>query len=518
MHSDNAEKNASTTRFFKKRRLLTSATIAGLMTLAGCDAPTSTTESTTALPKATTQVEKPLNVLMIAVDDLNNWVGPLRGEANTPNLDRLASQGVHFSNAHAVVPACNPSRVAIFSGRRPESTGQYRNPGDFRDLEGNDKLVTMPQLFSQNGYESVAAGKLFHKQRGKDETPMEGSDDISWDYQAKVDIGTGGESEYRDENGNAKWMNGDLHYDDQSVNSYLAKFGIWGPTDIKTEETGDYDVATFCSDYMQKDHDKPFFLACGLFRPHSAQIAPRQYFDMYPLEEMKTPPHPEEDIQDLPDIAKYNFASTFAKKVINTDDQWLRAVQAYKASTTFADDMIGIILDGLEKSPYKDNTIVVLWGDHGWQIGQKYRWEKFSLWSQGTQTPFIIKVPGMPAQVVEKPVTLLDIYPTLVELTKVGNKTVELDGSNLLPLMKDPKTAWDKPAIVTYEPNNHSVHYDHWNFIQYSDGSIELYDGAKDPDEWHNIASDPNNAAIISKLKEFIPKYSRPCVPGQCQS
>lgn len=514
MHFDDVEPHSNQPSLKAKRRLLTSATVAGLLALAGCDSKTEAPEP--AAPAV--EADKPMNVLMIAVDDLNNWVGPLRGEAKTPNLDRLAAEGIHFNNAHATVPACNPSRVAIFTGRRPESTGQYRNPGNFRDMEGNDKLVTMPQLFRQNGYEAVAAGKIFHKQRGTGQEPLVQSDDISWNQQAVVDIGTGGEKEYRDENGNAKWMNGDLTYDDKPVNSYLGRFGIWGPTDIKTEETGDYAVAKFCSDYMQESHDKPFFLACGLFRPHSAQVAPQKYFDMYPLEEMETPPHPEADIQDLPKIAKYNFASTFAKKVINTGDQWRRAVQGYKASTTFADDMIGVILDGLEKSPYKDNTIVVLWGDHGWQIGQKYRWEKFSLWNQGTQTPFIIKVPGMEPQVVTDPVTLVDIYPTLVELTQVKNESVELDGYNLKPLMEDPNTNWEKPAVITYEPNNHSVRYKNWNFIQYSDGSVELYDHNKDPDEWTNLAGDPQYKAIIAKLKEAVPQYSRPCIKGQCES
>ncbi|MCM2678549.1 sulfatase [Echinimonas agarilytica] len=519
MNLNDDTESLSTNERRPKRKRLSSATIAGLLALSGCSQQAEQPAESAATPVSDqTSPAQPYNILMIAVDDLNNWPGAWRGMANTPNIDRLASQGSAFKNAHAVVPACNPSRVALMTGRRPEATGQYRNPGNFRELIGNANLETMPQFFAKQGYETVAAGKIFHKQRGKGKTPLVQSDDASWHRQAVLDIGTGGEKEYRDENGYGKWLEGDYNYDDKPINSYLGRFGIWGPTDIKTEETGDYSVAKYCSDYMQEKHDKPFFLACGLFRPHSAQVAPREYFDMYPLEDIETPPHPEADIQDLPEIAKYNFSSTFAKRVIATDNQWAQAVQGYKASTTFADDMIGVILDGLKGSPYEDNTIVVLWGDHGWQVGQKYRWEKFSLWHQGTNTPMIIKVPGMKAQVIEKPVSLLDIYPTIVKAANLDSVPEYLEGHDLEPLMKDPEASWSNAAVVTYEPNNHSVRREHWNLIQYSDGSIELYDHRNDEDEWHNLASDPQYKGVIDELKQWIPKESKACEEGQCVS
>lgn len=461
--------------------------------------------SAIALALTANAADKPMNVLMIAVDDLNNEVGAWGGKAITPNIDKLAASGIQFQNGHAVVPACNPSRVAAMTGRRPQTTGLYGNPGNFRDLETGKDLITMPQFFKLNGYESVAAGKIFHNPRGKRKDPDVLSDPISWSYQAKVKTGTGGKKLYEDKNGKAKWLKGDYKHEGKPIGGYLSKFAIWGPIDDPKEKTGDFETARFCADYLSEKKAKPFFLACGIFRPHSPQLAPREFFDLYPIDQIELPSNPYEDIKDLPKFSQKNFSTPLAKRVVAQPEQWKKAIQAYLASTSFADAAIGEILKGLEKSPHKDNTIVVLWGDHGWQWAQKFRWEKFSLWHKGTNTPFIIKVPGMKPQVVHDHVSLLDIWPTLMGLMEM--KTSEqLEGHDLTPLMKDPTTQWDKPAVITYDGLNNSVRFKQWNFIQYKTGAIELYDNSVDPLELNNLAKDKKYAEVIKQLEKWIPE------------
>ncbi|MCM2679504.1 sulfatase [Echinimonas agarilytica] len=460
-------------------------------------------------PFSAMSAEKPYNVLMIAVDDLNNEVGAWGGKAITPNIDKLAAQGTQFQNGHAVVPACNPSRVAILTGKRPETTKQYTNAGNFRNIAGNEDMVTLPAYLQQQGYNSIAAGKVFHHPRGKHDEPNKYSDDRSWTHQAKVRTGTSGHGDYKDAKGNAKWLNGETQYNGKEFGRYLNQFAVWGPIDTPKEKTGDFETAQYCANFMNSpaSHEKPFFLSCGIFRPHSPQLAPREFFDLYPIEDIELPLDPHEDIQDLSNYAKRNFSSPMAEKIISQPEEWKRAIQAYLASTSFADAAIGVMLDALEASPHNDNTIVVLWGDHGWQWGQKLRWEKFSLWSKGTNTPFIIKAPGLAPVIVEDHVSLLDVWPTLMELMDLSTSE-KLEGNSLVKLMKNPNAQWEKPAIITYNKGNNSVRYKQWNFIQYKTGGIELYDTSNDPGERTNLATSnaKQHTDIIMKLRAWIPK------------
>ncbi|MCV9389293.1 sulfatase [Reichenbachiella ulvae] len=445
----------------------------------------------------------PYNVLFIAIDDMNNWVGAMEGKAKTPNIDRLAGQGMLFSNAHCVVPACNASRVALMTGQRPETTGQYQNSGNFRNRPGGIDRVTIAQFLSQQGYETAAAGKIFHHPRGSGESADLLSDTASWDYQWVGNIGTEGRDQYLDENGFAKWHDGE-------IDGYLGKFAVWGTTPETKEETGDWKMSQFCAEFLQQKHDKPFFLAGGIFRPHAPLLAPQKYFDMYPLDAIELPEVPEDDMGDIPQIAKENF-STPMVKAMREKGEWKKAVQAYLASMTFADDCVGNILDALDNSPYKDNTIVVLWSDHGWQLGHKWRWEKFSLWNQGTNAPLIIKYPGMenPGKEVKQPVSYLSIYPTLLEILGVEND-LPLEGESLMPLMNQPDMQWEIPAVVTYPKGSIGVKLDQWNYIKYKDGSEELYDHLVDPREYKNLANDEQYASIMAKLSKFIPKGGVP--------
>lgn len=457
-----------------------------------------------------------MNVLMIAVDDLNNYVGAWGGPAITPNIDKLARQGVQFQNAYAAVPACNPSRVAVMTGQRPEITGQYTNNGDFRSRPGGENRITMPQFFRSMGYHAAASGKIFHHPRGTRAEPARLSDAISWNEQSKTQTGTGGDEQYQTEQRWAKWHGGLTEFDGLPIKDYIRRHGIWGPIEQSKEQTGDFQTAQYCADYMAQANDQPFFLACGIFRPHSPQLAPKEFFDLYPIDTIKLPELAEDDMADIPEIAQTNWSSGFARLVKSRPEEWKRAMQGYLASTSFADAAIGRILDALENSPHKDNTIVVLWSDHGFQLGHKDRWEKFTLWRQGAQAPMIIKVPGTTAKVVNAPVSLLDIYPTLTNLLGAGVPRW-LSGNDLTPLLEGDESNWGLPAVITYQQGNHGILYKHWNYITYQDGTEELYDHRTDLKEQNNLIGKPGTQAVVNKLKLWIPEVVTPqdeYIPG----
>ncbi len=447
-----------------------------------------------------------LNIVFIAIDDMNTWVGAMGGAAKTPAIDKLASEGKLFTNAHCVVPACNPSRVAIMTGLRPETTGQYTNPGNFRDKPGNADRITLPKYLQQFGYESIGIGKIFHKEAGKGDEPHPQSDPESWSYQYPNGIGTKGHQLYLDENNQALWLEGAMYEEGMNIKkpNYLSKFGVWGITPEKKEETADWQNATFAAEYMSKKHEKPFFLSVGFMRPHSPQIAPKEFFDMYPLESVKIPELPEDDTDDVPQIAKRNFSSNFVDHV-KAKQQLQKATQGYLASISFVDACISEVLKGIENGPNKDNTIVVLWSDHGWQLAHKNRWEKFSLWNQATNAPLVIKYPNMKHEGIatNQAVSLLDLFPTVLDLSGI-EKPEFLEGESLKSLLENPNYTRKEPALVTYEKGNISAHKNEWNLIQYKNGAEEMYNLKSDPHEFNNIINEEGNESIKNELRAAI--------------
>jgi len=462
---------------------------------------------------------EPINILMIAIDDMNNWVGVMGNKALTPNIDALAGKGVLFNNAYSVVPLCNPSRVALMTGLRPETTGIYDNEKNFRDVPGGKDIVTLPQYLRQFGYEAVASGKIYHHPRWNGEEPAAFSDPVSWTTQRKGNIGTPGVNNYLGEDGYATWMEGEAEGELKGIfpessyymKSYL-KRGVWGPVPISNDECGDWQSARYCVDYLMEEHDKPFFLACGIFRPHQPFLAPEKYFESYPLESIELPEVPDNDTDDLPaiikrDSDKLNKTTALFFELIKNKGQWEEAVQAYLACMTFADDCVGHLLDALERSQYIDNTIVLLFTDHGYLLGHKNQWSKYKLWQQSTNTPLIIQYPGMNNRgtVCSEAVSLLDLYPTLLDLAGLPQSNV-LQGETLVPWLEDPSLEKENPVLITQQKGNHSVVWKHWNYIRYEDGSEELYDHSKDPREYNNLAGDPEYNEIILRLKAWIPE------------
>lgn len=450
--------------------------------------------------------ERP-NVLFISVDDLNDWIGCMKGhpQAKTPNIDRLAESGMLFTNAHCPAPACNPSRSAIMTGISPHVSGIYDNRQKMRELLPNAELI--PSYFSRHGYWSAGSGKILHYF----------TDANSWDnyFPNKESENPFPSTRYPDKRPVNLPRGGPWQYIETD----------WGPLDVSDKEFGgDYSVATWIGDHLSKKHNKPFFLACGIYRPHEPWFVPKKYFDQFPLADIQLPPgYLKDDLDDLPSEGQRRGKNRYFAH-IQKHKQWKMAIQGYLASIAFADAMVGRVLDALDNGPNRDNTIVVLWSDHGWHLGEKEHWQKFTAWRVCTRVPLIVRVPqkttglqsGTKAGTVsDQPVNLLSLYPTLVELAGLPEKT-STDGPSLVPLLADPKQNWPHVSITHLDrPENYGISNRHWRFIQYANGEHELYHIASDPFEWNNLANKPEHAKRIDEFRDKAPKKFAPYVPAK---
>lgn len=430
-----------------------------------------------------------MNVLFIAIDDLNDWTNYLGGayqEVETPNLDRLAGRGVFFTRAYCSAPACNPSRASLLCGVGPSTSGVYHNSNPWR-VQLPD-AVTLPQHFMAHGYKVHGGGKIFH---GAFKDPQ------SWHvYFPRPNDPV---PEKRPVNG----ITPATHFD-------------WGPVSVGDEAMGDTQVTDWAVKFLREKHDKPFFLAAGMFRPHLPWYVPQKYFDEYPLSGIVLPKVKEDDLDDIPAAGvKMARPQGDHAKVLATNN-WEKAVQGYLASITYVDGQVGRLLDALDNSPYADNTVIVLWTDHGWHLGEKLHWRKFTLWEEAGRVPMVFVVPGLtkPGVRCDRTVSLLDIYPTLADVCglPVGD---HLEGKSLKPLLENPQAEWDRPVVTTHGRNNHAVRSERWRYIRYADGGEELYDHQSDPMEWTNLAGDPKYAEVKKELARWLPKVNAEEGPRQ---
>lgn len=423
------------------------------------------------------------NVLLILVDDLNDWIGVLGGhpQAKTPNIDRLAQRGVLFTNAYCQAPVCNPSRASIMTSLYPSTSGIYFLNPDIQESSVASKNIVMPKRFQQEGYNVFAAGKIFHNRENETLIP---------NY--------------------AGQFGGFGPMPNQKISTYPGHpLWDWGIYPEEDSQMPDYKIASWAEKKLSENQEQPFWMGVGFYRPHVPQFAPQKWFDLYPLETLQLP---KTITDDLNDISPYGIDISRLKHVTPTfewvteNEAWKPLVQSYLACVSFVDEQIGRVLTALDNGDYGKNTYVVLISDHGFDLGEKDRFGKRSLWENGTRVPMIIMGPGIPeGKVINKPVQLLDIYPTLLELSnlKADHKH---EGNSLVPLLRNMEAEWPHFARSCFGPGNYAIMSERYHFIQYNDGSEEFYDHNNDPEEWHNAIDNKAYANIIEKHRAQLPQ------------
>lgn len=440
------------------------------------------------------------NILFIAVDDMNDWIGPLGGLpiAKTPNLDRLAAESTTFTNAHCASPACAPSRLAIMTGVQPSKTGVMQNVWydgpQWREIPMLKNIETVEQFFKNRGYESLAGGKIYHSLAPPWLTSNQADPD-GWDfYYPSLSVPMPYQMSAPENVINPAKFKGGRH-----------RWFTWGPINASDEKMADHQTVSWARYELNRQREKPLYLACGIFRPHMPWEAPQKYFDMYPLDEIPGLAIEEDDLKDALVHSRRGW-----HKFVLENEQWEQVIQAYLASISFADAQIGRLLNALDESGKADETIVVLWSDHGMHIGEKENWEKFTLWEESTRVPLFVRAPGVSqaGSVVTEPVSLLDVYPTLVELA--GYEVPQYcDGSSLVPLLKNSNAERGRGALTSFtfpeEKTGHSIRGRRYRYIYYEWNSLEeLYDHANDEGERSNLAYDPDYRKVVEKFRNEL--------------
>ena len=473
------------------------------------------------------QSNTPPNVLFIAIDDMNDWTSYLQGhpQARTPNLDRLAKNSISFTQAYCNAPSCNPSRASIMLGKHPNSTGFYSNKIGHTSIDLRkyypDKL-TIPQFFKQHGYSTFRTGKIYHYWGDWSDIKVK-QKDLSFDvhswgggksiepstYLCGIDFG---------------WS-----FTKEGKRSYMD----WGAIDAASSKFGEYGRASTMIKEINREHSRPLFAALGFYLPHLPWYYPQEILDDPELSHIrdvadvmlpKVLADPQgRDLQDLSNVAvkiaggglrprSLEGSRTYKNwhDAITSEDKWKEAVQAYLASIYFVDKQLGRVMDALEESPIGENTIIILWSDHGWMLGEKEAWRKYRPWEDSVRTNYIVKAPGIPAAAIEQPVELLSIWPTLAELAGLPIKE-DLDARSLVPLMNNPDMQWDFPVITAHldESGNggwQSIRTARYRYIKYlKTGAEELYDHSNDPNEWTNLIGRSRYKTVSDELSELVP-------------
>lgn len=441
--------------------------------------------------------DKPKNVLFLVSDDLNSWLlgdtNRYAGKVVAPNLTALAESGVNFKRAYTAAPVCSPSRTAFFSGVAPWTSGHYHNTPGAGESVPLKNALSMAGFFQKAGYSTWGYGKITH----------------GWDQREHWDEKIGHKR------------------DPAPPGAPLTPSGRgeqdWGPIHLAEEEMNDTLNVDNAIKALKREHDKPFFIACGTFNPHMPWYVPQKYFDMFPLDEVATPELLEDDLDDVPEwgveltLGKQKYVDSVFEHGLHK-----QGVQAYLATTAYVDAQMGRLLDALDNSPHRDNTIVVFLTDHGFHLGEKHHWQKATLWEEATHALMMIRAPGVTPSggaECERFVSLLDIYPTLAELCGLEPPDY-LDGCSLVPLLRDPAAPWESTAITgltskggpTWYPYL-SIRNETGRYIRYVEGQEEFYDTTKDPHEWTNAIDDPEYASVIEKMRAAIPNPSDVATP-----
>jgi arylsulfatase A-like enzyme len=448
--------------------------------------------------------DQPPNVLFLAVDDMNDWIGCLETtpHAITPNIDRLAARGVNFTNAHTAGVFCAPSRAAIFSGQYASTTGCYQTPNYFVH---HPEIEALQMSFAKGGYTTLGAGKLFHHPAGA--IDQRGWTEFFLRNQAQRENGWELESWSKETPFPAEFPASVYNHGKEITGGLFLEWGAI--PDANEEKMADTIRINWAVEQLKRKHDKPFFLACGIYAPHFPNYCPQKYFDMYDVAKIKLPPIKDDDLEDLPPRIrkqKENRKRQHHDKLVKmgaVED----AIHGYLACMSYADAMMGRVLDALESSPYADNTIVVLWSDHGYHHGEKGDWGKHTLWERTSNVPFIWAGPGVAVGAkTDVTASLIDMYPTLVEMCGLPQPHQPLEGASLAQTLGKPSTATDRNVYLPYmTPGEYAIINRDWRYIRYGEDGEELYDLKQDPNEWNNVASDERYVDIMAKMRTSAP-------------
>ena len=435
---------------------------------------------------------KPLNVLFIAIDDLNDYPTIMRNYPGikTPHMEKFAKSALQFTRAYCPGTMCNPSRSAILSGVAPYRSGIYANGQAWTKSKLLTSVKTLPQAFRDSGFHSMGCGKLYHSKP----TPAQ--------WQAMWDDDEGGSGTFAP------------NKQPNPIPASIERPKLFNYGVVDQSEVSDFQLLQFAQMRLGATYDKPFFMAHGIRYPHNPWVVPQRFLDLYPDEGFSFPPpgYRDGDLDDLPPIAHEYAHNPVNRAALHKAGHWRPLVRHYMASISAADEVFGRVIEALDNSPHKDNTIVVVWADHGFHMGEKEHFAKYALWEQTTSVLFMVRVPGMTRAggTCERTVSLQDIYPTLVELCGLKDPGHKLDGRSLAPLLKNAKTPWPHPALTTHRQNDYALRDERFRYIRYHDGSEEFYDHEKDPFEFTNIAAEASIAAAKKKLAAHLPAESTP--------
>jgi len=432
---------------------------------------------------------------MINVNDTNDFVGFLDSQysdqAITPHMDSLAAIGVNFTNAHCATPSCTPSRHALFYGLYPFNTGLYRYNFNIYDAMGTikkkyPKFASMNETLKKRGYQRFGLGHV----HGNNDKLIAEHLGIEWDYFHKQ-----------------KHLK--RTPDPRHSQTLVGRKQVFGATTNGEEEYDSYRYATKAIEILGDKHEKPFFLAVGFQEAHTPLLPPLKYYSMF--RDLKVLPIIEDDLDDVAAVGKKLAKNGTDHDEVKRGDHWRELIRSYLAVLTFVDAQVGRVMTALDESDYRDNTIVILWSDHGNNYGRKLKRGKFTLWEASTRVPFVIWDPRNRSQtgVCSQPVSLVDIYPTVLEM--IGAPPIEhLDGESLTPWMQQPNLPRETPAITMMGRGNYAIRDKQWRYIRYFDGGEELYHTRVDRDEIKNLVNNPKHAETLQRLRAFIPKHEEP--------
>ncbi len=410
-------------------------------------------------------VDKKPNILFISVDDLNDFpfFAGVYPDAITPNIDKLAQSGISFENAHTQYPMCGPSRSSVMSGLYPSKIPGKERIKDEKLSEYANEYGTklLHQYFADYGYKTLAVGKLCHYHVPKGSVNESGG-------RGSFDAGVGRLKR---------------NYANPKTNT------DWAVVDKDDKEFPDYQSADWVINKLNQKHEEPFMLMVGFLRPHVPWYVTQKWYDLYDVNKIKLPKYKKDDLDDVPEISKLVNRQVYMPTTdwAIENNQWRNIMHAYLASTSFVDAQVGRVLDALKKSEYNENTIIVLWSDHGYHLGEKNVFQKHTLWERSSHVPLIFSGPGIPKGSRNKqPVGLIDVYPTLVELSGIP-VNIKNDGHSLLPLINNSVSEWPFDTFTMYKKGNYAIQSDRYRYIRYNDGAEELYDHKNDKDEWKNL-------------------------------